>query len=66
MPPHRTLFTSQVRNGKYICKVAMKWNVKVSVTPANERLKLFELIVRERRSSEPHRIIRLWARTVER
>jgi len=32
----------------------------------NKRLKLFELIVCERRSSKPYRIIRLWARTVER
>jgi len=32
----------------------------------DKRLKLFELIVRERRPSKPHRIIRLWTRTVER
>jgi hypothetical protein len=36
------------------------WNL------ADKRLKLFELIIRERRPSEPHRIIRLWARTVKR
>jgi hypothetical protein len=33
---------------------------------ANKGLKIFELIVCKRRSSEPHRIIRLRARTVER
>jgi hypothetical protein len=33
---------------------------------ADERLELFELIVRERRPSKPHRIIRLRASTVER
>jgi hypothetical protein len=36
------------------------WNV------ADKRLKLFELIVHKRRPSKPHRIIRLWASTVER
>lgn len=32
----------------------------------NERRKLFELSIRERRSAEPHRIVRLWAGTADR